>query len=92
MSTVKIVETPKEIYWSVTYEGTLEIDGVEVGYRFHEDSNGVEIFVYEDGEGWTSDPSESLAETYDVLYELLTEFDCTELGNEGEEFEFDEEE
>lgn len=92
MATIKIIEESSEIYWATTHEGTVEIDGTEVGYRYYEDSNGVEIYIYEEGEGWTTDPSEDLGEIYDTLYDLLTEIAVEELGSEGDEFDFEPEE
>lgn len=91
VSKVKVIEVPREVYWETTYEGTFIIDGIEVEFRYNENSNGVSLYVFEEELGWTNDPSDGMGETYDILYEMLS---CGEISvnddfEDGEEFEWE---
>lgn len=89
MATIKVIEAASEIYWETTHQGTVEVNGVEVEYRYNENSNGIELYIYEE-DGWTADPSDDMAETYDLLWEMLGEFSLPDdLSEEGEEFEWE---
>jgi hypothetical protein len=91
VSKVKVIEAPREIYWETTHEGTFDIDGIEVDFRYNENPNGVNLYIFEEELGWTNDPSDDMGETYDILYEMLScgeisvndDFEC------GEEFEWE---
>ena len=88
MAQIKVIETPREVYWETTHEGTVLVDGVEVEFRYNENSNGIELYIYEE-DGWTADPSDEMAETYDLLWEMLGEFSLPDDFEENDEFEWE---
>lgn len=88
MANIKVIEEPREVWWETTNEGILEVDGVAVDYRWNETPNGVHLFLYEDAT-WTSDPSNELSDTYDLLWEMFLEGGVDYVSTEGEEFNFD---
>ena len=87
MAKIKIIESPREVWWATTHQGRLEVNGKEVEYRFHENNNECELFVFEEGLGWTDSPVD--LNTYDILYDLLVELAIDDLDGVGDEFEFD---
>lgn len=88
MAQIKVIEAPREVYWETTHEGTVLVDGVEVEFRYNENSNGVELYIYEE-DGWTSDPSEEMSEIYDILWEMLAELSLPDDLPENDEFEWE---
>jgi len=88
MANIKVIEEPREVWWETTNEGILEVDGVAVDYRWNETPNGAHLFLYEDAT-WTSDPSNELSDTYDLLWEMFLEGGVDYVSTEGEEFNFD---
>ncbi len=72
MTEVKVIEVAQEIWWETTYEGIVEINRMQIDYRFNENPNGSTLYIYEEG-GWTVDPSDKMAESYDILYDWLAE-------------------
>ena len=45
------------------------------------------LFILEEGTGWTNAPVD--LDTYDIVFDLLMEVDPEDLGEIGEEFNFD---
>jgi hypothetical protein len=88
MARVKVIEAPSEVYWETTHEGTVEIDGTIVEFRYNENSNGINLFIFEEELGWTDDPSDDLGPTYDILFEMLSDIGVSDLEFE-EEFDWD---
>lgn len=72
MAEVKVIEVAQEVWWETTHEGIVEINGVQIDYRFNENPNGTTLYIYEE-EGWTVDPSDKMSELYDILYDWLAE-------------------
>lgn len=87
MSVIKVIEAPNEVWWETTHEGILEVDGLQVDYRWNESPNGSILFIFEDA-GWTSDPSEELVETYDLLWDMLSQCSIDDISTEGEVFDY----
>ena len=52
MTEVKVIEVAQEIWWETTYEGIVEINRMQIDYRFNENPNGSTLYIYEEG-GWT---------------------------------------
>ena len=79
---IKVIEEAHEKYYAVTYQGTVLINDTEYVYRWHEDSNGAELFILEDDK-WAE---------YDYehpLYRLCGELSPLEFGDRYTEFEYE---
>ena len=74
MSEIKVIEEAHEVWWESTYEGIVEIDGVQIDYRFNENPNGTTLYIYEEGD-WTIDPSDKMSELYDKLYDWVCDLE-----------------
>ena len=88
MAQIKVIESPREVYWETTHEGTILVNGIEAEFRYNENSNGIDLYIYE-ADGWTSDPSDEMAETYDLLWEMLGELSLPNDLPENDEFEWE---
>lgn len=86
MAKIKVIEQAREISWSVTRQGRVSVNGKEVEYRWYEDDNGTELYLLEEGTGWTNAPVD--LDTYDIVYDLLMEIDPEDFGEVGDEFDF----
>lgn len=72
MNKIKIIESPKEVFWSTTKEGTVEIEGELIEFRFYEDPNGCELHVFDIEEmDWIS-PEIREGSVNEQLLDLLT--------------------
>lgn len=85
---IKVIEEPREVWWDVTYEGTFEVDGIDYEVRYNENSNGVDMYIFIEGVGWSNDPGEDHEDAYDTLYEMLSSYGMDGFV-EGEEFEYE---
>lgn len=91
MNKIKIIDAASVVYWATTYQGVFEVDGEAVEFRFHENSNGCEFYVYEEGEGWIEADLEE-NEAANVVYNMCLDYNLEEWGETGDEFEYDPEE
>lgn len=48
---IKVIEQSRLIYQRQTFEGIVEIDGKEVRFRYSEDDNGSEVYIW-NGTQW----------------------------------------
>lgn len=89
MNKVKIIDAAREVYWASTYQGVFEVDGTAVEFRFHENSNGAEFYVFIEGEGWVEmyDMDDDSPEA--IVYNMCLEMNPEEWGSSGEEVEFE---
>jgi hypothetical protein len=87
MAKIKVIEKAHEVSWSVTRQGRISVNGKEVEYRLFEADHGADLFILEEGTGWTNAPVD--LDTYDIVFDLLMEVDPEDLGEIGEEFNFD---
>ena len=55
MATFKVLEEAYEKDWAVLYQGKVEFEGQELMYRYYEDHNGTDYFVFVEGEGWVGE-------------------------------------
>ena len=89
MHKVKVISRSKLIYRMVTHQGTIEINGKEIEYRYSEDDNGATLYTYESHGGWTEyDPS---IPEHEILSMMISEWGV-DLGPSGDAFEYNPEE
>lgn len=70
MNKIKIKEEASIIYQRTTHQGKVEINGESLEYRYSEDDNGMEFYIYTDN-GWEEvDYSEG---SYAILYAAIME-------------------
>lgn len=86
MAKVKVIDKAREIYWATTAQGKFEVDGEVVEFRYHENSDGAEFYVRTEN-GWEEVDCEE-KEEWRTVYYLCLESPADELGEEGDEFEF----
>lgn len=55
MANFKVLEEAYVRDSSVLYQGKVEFEGEEVMYRYYEDNNGADTFVWTESEGWAKD-------------------------------------
>jgi len=85
---IKVIEAPHEVWWDTTHEGTFEVDGTDYEFRYNENSNGTDMYIFIEGVGWSNDPGEEYEEVFDVLYEMLSSYGMDDF-EQGEEFEYE---
>ena len=87
MATFKVLEEAYERDSSILYQGKVEFEGQEVMYRYYEDNNGQESFVFVEGEGWVTEHP-----FLPVLYATVSEWGSPyEFGSVNEECDIDDE-
>lgn len=78
-------------YQMTTWQGEIEMDGEAIAYRYSEDDNGSEFYIYTEGEGYNRvDWSAEGNEKYAALIAAISEWGGPEeFGPVGEEVEID---
>ena len=85
MAIFKVVEKAYEKDSSILYQGEVEFEGKVLSYRYFEDHNGQDYFVFVEGEGWVSEHP-----FIPVLMACISEWGSpVEFGQPGEECEID---
>ena len=49
MTKIKLIKDIAVVYWVETIEGEVELDGELVSFRYSENSNGAENYIYLNG-------------------------------------------
>ena len=89
MATFKVKEEAYVKYQMTTWQGEIEINGETILYRWSEDDNGADLFVYSEENGWDS-VSAADNENFTILLAAIGEWGNPEdLGPVGEEVEID---
>jgi hypothetical protein len=70
MANIRIIED-KEVFWAMTKEYTLDIDGETVECRIAENSNGTEFFEWTHQAGW--EEADTDAGIMKVIYDAWSE-------------------
>lgn len=88
MQKLKVKENCGIVYQQTTYQGTVTIDGEDIEWRYSEDDNGDEFYVFENG-SW--ERSELTDPKHILIYAAI----CTH-GNptdweDGEDIEIEDE-
>lgn len=77
---INLKTEPQEVYWLVTNEYQLEIDGKPFGIRVREDENGAEYYIYDQEEQkWKSDYDDGM---YDMIELFMQNRSELEVGKE----------
>lgn len=85
MANFKVLEEADVVYSLTTWQGSVEFEGETLRYRFSEDENGQEAFVFVEGEGWTNEHA-----FVPVLWATVSEWGSpVEFGQPGEECDID---
>lgn len=74
---IEVIEAATEKSYSVLYQGAVLVNGDRVDYRWHEDSNGCEMYVLSP-DGWV-DADTVNTDSIRSLYDLILEVGPTEL-------------
>lgn len=89
MAIFKVTEEAYIKYQLTTWQGEIEINGETVLYRYSEDDNGAELYIYSESEGWEQVSTED-NENWAILLAAIGEWGGPEeLGPVGEEIEVD---
>ena len=91
MATFTVKEEAYVRYQMTTWQGEIEMDGETIAYRYSEDDNGSELYVYTEGDGYNQvDWSGEGNEKYATLMAAIGEWGNPEdFGSVGEEVEID---
>lgn len=89
MAKFKVTAEAYVKYEMTTWQGGVEINGETILYRYSEDNNGANLYVYQNDSGWGEVSTED-NENWAILYSAIMEWgNPTELGPTGEECEID---
>jgi hypothetical protein len=47
MVKIKVIKEAQEVYYMTTLQGIVSVDGVELEYRYSEDSNGATLYIFD---------------------------------------------
>jgi hypothetical protein len=84
MNKIILLDDVRIVYWAETIQGRAEVDGEEVVFRYSEDSNGPDFWVF-DGKNWVAaDTSQE-----QTLYEICCELQINKDSKSGDEFEWE---
>ena len=86
---IKIIEAAEEISWSTTYQGTWEVNGKEVVFRFHESNKACDFYVFSEDRGWIDMYDMDPGSPEDIVFNMCLEYSPTEWGEDGEEVEWE---
>lgn len=91
---VKVLEEADEVSWSTTHVGVIEVDGTRVEYRYVESNKSSEFYVWnEEAESWDEyafyGDEEDAESPEAVAFNLCTMNSPTDMGVEGEEYEYE---
>jgi hypothetical protein len=82
MKTLKITDTPREVYYSRTIQFSAEVEDKELTFRYWEDNNGTEFYILKE-DNWIIAPEE-----YTWIEDLCTQgviYEEMEIGETAEE-------
>lgn len=89
MAKFKVIDEAYVKYQMTTWQGEIEINGETILYRYSEDDNGAELYVFNEDQGWFQ-PDLEENENHAMLYTAIMEWgNPEEFGASGEEFEED---
>ena len=84
----EVLEEASVVYELVTYEGEIKVNGESLRYRYSEDDNGVDFFIYLEN-GWESVDYDS-NESYGAIFHAIQMYgNPKEFGKTGDQFEED---
>ena len=91
MATFTVKEEAYVKYQMTTWQGEIEMEGESITYRYSEDDNGSEFYIWTEGSGFNRvDWSEEGNEKYTALIAAIGEWGGPEeFGSVGEEVEID---
>jgi hypothetical protein len=85
MANFKVVEEAYVKQESVLYQGEVEFEGNQLLYRYFEDNNGQDYYVFVEGEGWVSEHP-----FIPILMACIGEWGSpVEFGKSGEDIDID---
>jgi hypothetical protein len=88
----KIIESAKEVWFDITNQFEIEIDGESFSFRYNENNNSTELFLWRDERGgWLSynDLTEDEKSLCEKIESYILNQGVTSLDTIGEEIEFD---
>jgi hypothetical protein len=89
MAKINIKECAYITYQRTTWQGEVEIKGKTITYRYSEDGNGAELYVYTENNWQEVDVTE---DNYAILYAAIIEWgNPEELGTDGDIIDIDDE-
>jgi hypothetical protein len=88
MTKINIKEGAGIVYQRTTFQGVVEINGETITYRYSEDDNGVELYVFTE-KGWQQ--ADTTKPNYAILDTVLMEYGLGEMFSDGECIEIDDE-
>ena len=89
MAKITIKKEASLIYQRSTWQGTVEISGESITYRYSEDDNGAELYILQDNSWNQVDVSEG---NYAILWASIMEWGTPEdMGTCGDTIDLDDE-
>jgi len=85
MAKLTVKKAASIVYSKTVWEGIIEYDGKDFGYRYAEDENGSELFIHKGDHNWITEHP-----VKDLLQEAIWEHENPEgFGSDNESFEID---
>ena len=70
-NTLTVLEEGYVKYSMTTWQGKVNMNGEEITYRYSEDNNGAELYVFEEGSGWDQVDYEDGSENHKLLWATI---------------------
>jgi hypothetical protein len=87
MAKIKLLTDVDVVWWAETIQADAEVDGEKVTFRYHENSNGTEHYIYDQDRGWIQDYDDK----FDCLFDVCGQLEINKDSKVDEEFDTEEE-
>ena len=87
MATITVKEQPRIVSRRTSWQGSVEVNGETVDFRYVDDWDGLEFYVYRDN-NYREVSRDDMTEAEQIAFDLCVEYNVEEIGAAGETFEF----
>ena len=71
-NTLTVLEEGYVKYSMTTWQGKVDINGEEITYRYSEDDNGAQLYIFEEDNGWNELDYEDGPENHKILSAVIS--------------------
>jgi len=76
MAKITVKREAEVVYSRTTWQGVVEIKGETIEYRYSEDNNGTELYIWKEETGWKE--ADLNSDNYAVLWAAIMEWGTPE--------------
>ena len=81
---IVLLDDIRVVYWMETIQGRAEVNGVEITFRYSENTKGADFWIF-DGKNWVVADTDQEQTLYEICCDLLINKD----SKSGDEFDWD---